>query len=330
MRAILCFVVLAATTAAPRAEDASALELPLRLSRLLDDGKWDQTPGGFRIITLSHLADGCAGQAFAHPSRAKEARVCVAAVLARGLRSMPAKRIDAVGDGLWLSHLNLILGDADQLGSCADPALHRQVSARLASMSLSDRHAHAPSYASASARWPADQAVTLASLARYDRAHGAHLSERPIAAWRAVVARTPGLPVSEVTGATSTSRLSRGCANAFLTRYTTEFAPDLARAWWLEFRGQWVQRVGPFTGLREWGPGVERKADVDSGPIVMGIGTAASALSIASARAQGDELFAVTLEASAAQVMALGVAGGVPTLVLADAISFAGHWQPAR
>lgn len=327
MRLLLCLALLSATTSMP---DPDAFELPERLNALLTSGTWDATPLGFRIITLSHVADGCAGQALANPSRHDAAKACVSRALAQAWKTMPAKRVENVVDGLWLSHLNLILADADQLGACPSPALHRQVSQKLVAMSLADKHAHAPSYASAKARWPADQSVTLASLARYDRAHDAHFSERPVAAWRAVVAKKPGLPVSEVAGVTSSSKLSRGCANAFLTRYTAEFAPDLAHAWWLEFRADWVLTVGPFTGLREWPPGVERTGDVDSGPIIMGIGTAASALSIAAARAQGDQLFAVTLEASAAQVMALGVAGGVPTLVLADAISFQGHWQPTR
>ncbi len=324
---MFCLALLSATTAMP---DADVFELPERLGTLLDTGTWDETPRGFRIITLSHVADGCAGQALAHPSRRDSAKACVARVLTQAWKTMPAKSVEQVVDGLWLSHVNLILADADQLGVCPSPAVHRQVSQQLAAMSLADRHAHAPSYASARARWPADQSVTLASLARYDRAHGAHLSDRPIAAWKAVVAKKPGLPVSEVVGVSSSSKFSRGCANAFLTRYTAEFAPDLAHTWWLEFRRDWVMTVGPFTGFREWPLGVERTGDVDSGPIIMGIGTAASALSISAARAQGDTLFAVTLEASAAQVMALGVAGGVPTLVLADAISFQGHWQPTR
>lgn len=328
MRIVICLVMLAITSPPLRSPDA--LELPARLDTLLTTATWDATPAGFRIITLSHLADGCAGQGLTHPARRENAQRCIQRTLNLAQRSMPAQSLSEVRDGLWLTHLNLIYGAADQLGACPSPAIHRQLSERLAAMSLADKHAHAPSYATASARWPADQSATIASLARYDRSHRTHLHDRPSAAWQAVVGTSQALPPSEITGAGPTSRYPRGCATAFLTRYTAEFAPELSHAWWLTFRDAWAARVGPFTGLREWPPGVEREADVDSGPIIMGIGTAASALSISAARAQGDEAFASTLEASAGQVMALGVANGVPTLVLADAISFEGHWHRAQ
>ena len=325
MRFTICLAILLAATASPTSADT--LELPERLDQLLTTGRWDATPAGFRIITLSQLADGCAGQGIAHPARRENAHRCIERTLALALKSMPAKSLGAVQDALWLSHLNLMYGAADQLGSCESPSIHRQLSERLAAMSLADKHAHAASYASVSVRWPADQSATLASLARYDRAHHAHVHDRPVTAWQAMLGADDALPPSEITGAFATSKYPRGCANAFLTRCTTEFAPSLGRVWWTTFRDTWSTHVGPFTGLREWPPGVERPGDVDSGPIIMGIGTAASALSIAAARAQGDEAFALALETSAAQVMALGVAGGVPTLLLADAISFEGHWQ---
>ena len=325
MRIVICLAMLAVTS--PTTQNPHALELPTRLDALLNDGKWDSTPNGFRIITLSHLADGCAGQGLSHPARREEARRCIQRTLSLAQRSMPTKSLSEVRDGLWLTHLNLIYGAADQLGACPSSVIHRQLSERLAAMSLADKHAHAPSYVATALRWPADQSATLASLSRYDTSHRTHLHDRPSAVWQVMVGTAERLPASEITGGVATSNLPRGCANAFLTRYTAEFAPELSHAWWTTFRDTWALQVGPFTGLREWPPGVERAADVDSGPIIMGIGTAASALSISAARAQGDEAFASTLEASAAQVMALGVAGGVPTMMLADAISFEGHWH---
>ena len=63
MRALFLAVVLCAAT------DTPSFGVPPRLQALLDDGAWDGTPLTFRIITLSHLADGCAGQARAKPAR---------------------------------------------------------------------------------------------------------------------------------------------------------------------------------------------------------------------------------------------------------------------
>ena len=336
MRLLTCLLLLTAMTGAPPAhETISELEVPGPLQRLLETQKWDQTPSGFRIITLSQLADGCAGQAQLHPARRAEARRCAAGALKLAWRTKPGAAVATVGDAIWLTHLNLIYGAADRLGDCPDPGLHRAITQRLVSMSLADRHAHAPSYSAVKARWPADQAATLASLVRFDSAHGTSLAHAPIAAWKKVVAKTEGastghktgLPRSEVVGVTAGSALPRGCANAFLARYGAEVDRELSAAWWASFRDDWVVHLGPLIGFREWPPGVERPGDSDSGPIILGIGTAASALSIAAARANGDEAIAQHLELSAAQVKMLGVAGGVPNLLLADAISFEGHWQ---
>ena len=85
---------------------------------------------------------------------------------------------------------------------------------------------------------------------------------------------------------------------------------------------------GGLVGFREWPRGVERPADMDSGPIVFGIGTAASALAIGAARAQGDEVLATRLESAAATAIALGAGAGAPDLLMAQAILAAGRSQP--
>src|SRR5437870_458386 len=101
--------------------DTPTFELPKRLEQLLENGKWDSTPAAFRIIALSHLADGCAGQAKAHPEFTPDARACVEGALKR------ARALPKWNDGLYLSHLNLIYGAADQLGTCVDEGEHERV-----------------------------------------------------------------------------------------------------------------------------------------------------------------------------------------------------------
>jgi hypothetical protein len=87
--------------------------------------------------------------------------------------------------------------------------------------------------------------------------------------------------------------------------------------------------MGPMVGFREWPPGVERKGDADSGPIIMGIGTAASAFALAGARSQGDVLLAAQLEANQTALLSSGVGGDMAHIALAEAIAFQGKWQPA-
>ena len=319
MRAYLAALLLFAVS------DTPTFELPARLQKLLTDGKWDATPAAFRIIVLSHLADGCVGQAKAHPEFTPDARTCVESTLKR------ARALPKVNDGLYLSHLNLIYGAADQLGDCADPKEHERITRELVRRSLSDPLKHATSYESTSLRWPADQTVTLASFARFDAAHGTSLLQAPLDAWREVINEhldtKTGLPESEVTGKGPGAKFPRGCAQSFITRYLAESDPELAAKWWAAYREHFLVHIGAVVGFREWPRGVERKGDVDSGPIIFGIGTAASAFAIAAAKAQGDTLLAAQFEASAGAVLMTGVGGEVAQSVLAQAIQFQGRWQ---
>jgi hypothetical protein len=118
--------------------------------------------------------------------------------------------------------------------------------------------------------------------------------------------RTLGLPVSEVTGKAKGAGDPRGCALSFQTRYVHEFAPDLAASWWRKYREHFQLDVLLVVGFREWPKGKERPADMDSGPIVHDIGTAASALAIGAARTMGDNLLASRLEAAATAAPSLG------------------------
>lgn len=321
MRSLLVAALLVAAT------DTPSFELPARLAKLLDDGKWDSTPASFRIIALSHLADGCVGQARAHPALLEESRACVRSTLQRALA------LKKSADGLALSHLNLIYGAVDQLGDCAQPKEHERITRELARRSLADPLRHAASYEGVTLRWPADQSVTLASLARFDAAHGGALLQAPLDGWREVMAKhldaKTGLPKSELTGRGPGAKHPRGCAQSFITRYLSESDPQLAAQWWEKYREHFLVRVGAVAGFREWPRGVERKGDVDSGPIIAGIGTAASAFGIAAAKAQGDAALAAQLEASASAVLATGVGGEVAEGVLAQAISFEGRWHQA-
>jgi hypothetical protein len=323
MRSLLAALLLMATA------DGTEFEVPPALQKLIDGGKWDAgTPGSFRIIVLSNLADACAGQAHAKPGTEKAARTCIDGALKKALSLGKSE------DGLTLTHLNLIYGAADEVGPCADPVAHERVSRELARRSLSDPTRHAASYQGVSLRWPADQAATLASLARFDGAHHTTLLEAPLLQWESFLAMhldaKTALPVSEVTGKGPGAKYPRGCAQSYLTRYLAEADPALAATWWAQYRDHFLVHLGPVVGFREWPQGVERKGDVDSGPIILGIGTAASAFALPASKAQGDVLLAAQLEGSAGAVMATGAGGAVAQTVLAQAIRFEGRWQPAH
>lgn len=319
--ALLAVLLLGAT-------DAPTFELPPSAQKLFADGKWDDTPQGFRFIVLSHLADGCVGQAKARPQFTKDARDCVDNAL-KLARKLPKNE-----DGLILSHLNLIYGAADQLGPCADQHEHRRISETLARRSLADPTKHVPSYTKLPFRWPADQTATLASLKRFDLAHDEHTLDEPLTAWRDFMSKhldpKSGLPESEVTGKAPGAKLPRGCAQSFITRYLSEVDQPLANDWWNRYREHHLTRLTAIVGFREWPRGVERKGDIDSGPVVFGIGAAASAFAIAAAKSQGDSALALQLEGSASTALALGAGGKAAEGTLPQAIQFQGRWQPTK
>ena len=336
---------------------AAALQVPASVVDALERGRFDATPGGFRIIALSHAADGCAARA---GEDAAAARACIEQALLRARAIAPPGVYDELDDararhGLYLTHLALILGAGDATGPCLDGPLHRRVATALARASREDPRGIAPSYPSSPQRWPADQAATLAALARFDRAHGATLLDDPRARYRATTTqlacvrpassgsassgaspaddvRAPcGLPWSEARGR-GTGAHPRGCALSWSVRYLAEADPDLATTWWDAYRAAYLVDRGFVVGFREWPPGVDGKADDDSGPIVQGVGAAATAFGIAAARALDDDALAARLEATAAIVGA--AAKTRPALrrhaesALADAIRFQAAAQP--
>lgn len=316
-----------------------AVELPASATAALDAGEFRATPAGFRIIALSHLADGCAGQ---RADDAAGARDCVERAYGRALKTRPkGARFDDGRHGLWLTHLALILGDGDLTGPCLDEELHHQVAQGLARASLADPMAHAPSYPDRKERWPADQAATLAAIARFGTAHGGRLLQEPLSHYLSTVVRTSAvdqmLPRSEIHGY-GTGKLPRGCALSYSLRYLAEIDPGIARGWWKTYGDRFLVDRGLLVGFREWPPGVERRADADSGPIVFGVGAAATAFGIAAARAMGDGVLAARLEATA-DVVGLAATADAATAraarsTLADAVRFqAAHqatYQAAR
>jgi hypothetical protein len=317
----------------PAPEDQ--LGVPAAVRQVLADGTWEATPATFRIIALSHVADGCATQANQHP---QAARWCVARALELA-RPLAPKGYDPAHpdeEGLYASHLALMLGAQDLVGGPHDQALHETLSRALAARSLREPTAHVPSFAGNRLRWPADQSVTLAALVRFDRAHGGTLSRGALAAWeKALETRlVDGLPWSEATGQAKRARLPRGCALSFGIRYTAEVDLAQARRWWSVYKQRHYVDAFLMAGFREWPPGRDLPADVDSGPIVRGVGASATAFGIAAARALGDEVVAERLESTA------GAVGRLATLdaslaraqrsTLAQAILFQASHQPRR
>jgi hypothetical protein len=139
--------------------------------------------------------------------------------------------------------------------------------------------------------YPADNAAALASIVVHDRACG---DEHPVTARVLAALRErftdahSGLLYQRVDSTTGEPRdrprASGTAMAAFLLGYAGD---DLARPWWDALARQWETVLG-FGGAREYARGEAGAGDVDSGPVLMGIGVSATAFGIASARRFGD------------------------------------------
>jgi hypothetical protein len=297
----------------------------------------DPTPRGFRIVALAHLAEYCASLHVERPS--PQTRACTAQLvrLAHDPRVSPYEgELPArLGEhGLYLTHLNIVLGAYEIVHRDGRHARdNRRVSEHLAQLLLRSPQRHAPSYPNTRARWPADQAALLYSLFIYDQSFGGSLAAEPIDAWRAVMTlprnlAASKLPVSDVAGATATAAEPRGCALSFTARYMSAFAPAEAHALWTRYVDLYGVAVGPALGLREWPPGYDGPMDVDSGPIVFGVGAAATGLGLLASRTLGDELTYARLASTRALIETTPLAAaGTPAIARSIAL-LAEHYRP--
>jgi hypothetical protein len=253
----------------------------------------------FAEVTLSHMACGLQNLSVSRPDLHDQLVPLIDEVAARAtspLVSPWGKRPDDVADfgdeGLYLSHLNMVLGCHRAItGSDRYEALHRRVSEHLAARSLRDGDFHAASFPP-DYKWPADQAVTLCSLYLYDRTHGTALSAEPTAGWlawmRGHTDPATGLPHSAVSDFPYRTT-PRGCALSWSLLYMAQFAPDEAAAMYPTYRQHFFASCGGMGGWREWPRGAGGASDFDSGPVVLGVGAAASGLGVGPARLFGDE-----------------------------------------
>lgn len=252
-------------------------------------------------IALSNLAEGCTNLGLAETAYYAQAKDCVAATLivAKDSHLSPyGQSVEQVSDlghnGLYLSHLNIILDSWKRLtDDDSYKTLNSRISLYLAEQTLHDARKNIQSYPALEYRWPADETATLYSLWLYDKNYGTSISQKPIETWMQYMnqhgtdAKT-GLFVSELTGTYQHAQEPRGCALSWSIRYMASFAPEKAKEQWVLYKQNYEQKYGMFAGFREWPRGVSHSDDVDSGPLILENGVAATAFAIGASSALGD------------------------------------------
>lgn len=190
-------------------------------------------------------------------------------------------------------------------------------------------------------RYPVDTAAGIASIGLHDRVtgadHGALLRR-----WTARLKQDwvrDGLVVQSVSANGTPTDAPRGSGTFLAAWFLGWWDGALAAELYAGGRTAVYQETLGFGAMREYLPGQDGRGDIDSGPIVGGLGVSSTGFAIGAARAAGDARTAAMLTRTAEFVgrpqdvggvrhWATGVAlGGAP---LADAILFAMMTTPPR
>jgi hypothetical protein len=140
--------------------------------------------------------------------------------------------------------------------------------------------------------YPADMLWAVAAIQRAARLDGARhdeLAKSLIAAFDGPIKASEGLPAFQA-DARSGNILqgARGCGNSGILLFASELDPAVAGHWYEAYEKNFWKDTGWIAGFTEM-PRQSRAAfmDVDSGPVLCGIGSVSSAFGIGAAKAVG-------------------------------------------
>jgi hypothetical protein len=159
--------------------------------------------------------------------------------------------------------------------------------------------------------WPVDSVVAIASLRLHDAIRpaevllpgGAEVAPAEVAPARfgGTVARwltgvrarldpLTGLIPHRVDLATGTpTEEARATSQSLIERFLVDIDPDFARAQYLAYRDQFVRYpLGLGPAVREFPSGVDGQADVDSGPLPLGVSLSATVVTLGAAQVEND------------------------------------------
>ncbi|MBB4760823.1 hypothetical protein ACFQFC_32230 [Amorphoplanes digitatis] len=182
-----------------------------------------------------------------------------------------------------------------------DPALRRDFEASSAELAAAFDASPTPYLAAYPGQaWPVDSTVAIASLRLHDKLLPPRYAGT-VARWLTGVRQrldpaTGLLPhtVDPVTGAPTS--VARGTSQSIIQRFLVDIDPAFARAQYLRFRSLFVVqplRLGP--AVREYPVGTDGPADVDSGPLPLGVSLSATAVTLGAAAVAGDRQLAGAL-----------------------------------
>jgi hypothetical protein len=140
--------------------------------------------------------------------------------------------------------------------------------------------------------WPADMFVAMASINNYKNLYGAKYKSM-VADWIEIVKtkvdpKTMLVPhkVNSLNGASIEG--ARGCSISLILRLLSEIDMNFARKQYLLYQGNFVSTTFGLPSIREFPKGEIGFGDIDSGPVIFGIGFAGTIVSIGTHSVLGD------------------------------------------
>ncbi len=148
--------------------------------------------------------------------------------------------------------------------------------------------------------WPVDSTVAMASLRLHDMLLPARFTGT-VQRWLQGVRQrldphTGLLPHRVDPGTGDPVEVARGTSQSVIQRFLVEIDPVFAGEQYLRFRDQYVVsplNLGP--AVREYPHGVDGPADVDSGPLLLGVSLSATVVTVGAAQVHGDTPLAEAL-----------------------------------
>ncbi|MEV5410069.1 hypothetical protein AB0K60_14695 [Thermopolyspora sp. NPDC052614] len=148
--------------------------------------------------------------------------------------------------------------------------------------------------------WPVDSTVAMASLRLHDTLLPARFAGTA-ADWvgevrRRLDPRTGLIPHRADPRTGEPLEVARGTSQSIIHRFLPEIDPVFAAGQYLRFRDRYVRSpLGLGPAVREYPDGIDGPADVDSGPLPLGVSLSATAVTLGAAQVHGDAPLAEAL-----------------------------------
>jgi hypothetical protein len=148
--------------------------------------------------------------------------------------------------------------------------------------------------------WPVDSTVAIASLRLHDALRPARFAGT-VERWldgvhQRLDPRTGLIPHRVELNTGDPLEVARATSQSIIARFLVDIDADFARQQYLRFRDQFVVRplrLGP--AVREYPVGVDGPADVDSGPLPLGVSLSATVVTLGAAQVENDRPLADAL-----------------------------------